>query len=213
MRSKLLLIILIVFGLFISFCSCNRDKENKDSLTKKTAKFLTKKSIEAVEGVSEAIKDDGEQLAKTATEASGEVISGTAQGLSDLADKKGNEIGRNLGNVTAKTLTGYVRSLEDNLSDTELNIPSSSSDKAVVLSVTKVMFQADSINAYILFKTKGNYELTLRLRDETNKIVGEAYEHVKIESRKPTYMSINFGYGNSEPIRKSRKMELIVEDK
>jgi len=213
MKSKLMLIILIGLGLFISSCSCNREKENKDTLTKKTAKFLTKKSLEAVEGVSEAIKDDGEKVAKITTEASGEVLSGTAQGLSDVADEKGNEIGRNLGNATAKTLTGFVRSLDENQSDTELNIPPASTDKAVVLSVTKMMSEPDSINTYVLFKTKGNYEMTLILRDETNKIVGKAFQNVKIMSKKPTYKSINFGYANSEPISKCKKMELTVKDK
>lgn len=85
-------------------------------------------------------------------------------------------------------------------------------DKAVVLSVTKMMFQADSVNAYILFKSKGLYNLTLRLRNETNSIVGEAYSKVNIDRDKPTYQSINFGFGNSEPIRQAKKMELIVEE-
>lgn len=211
MRRILLPLIFILSGLIFDSCSCNRDKENDDSLTKKTAKFLTEKGIEVADGVSEAIKESGEDLAKNATEASGEIISGTAKGISDLADEKGNEIGRHLGNAAAKTLTGYVQSLEDNFGDKELNIPTSSSDKAVVLSVTKMMFQADSINAYILFKSKGEYNLTLRLRNETNLIVGEAYSKVEIEREKPTYKSINFGFGNSEPIRQANKMELIVE--
>ena len=198
----------------LTFFSCGGEKEEeKESLTKRTAKFLAKKSMEAADGVSEALKEDGEETAESLAEATGELVSGAARGLSDVADEKGNEIGRNLGNATAKTLTGYVRSLEDNLVDTELSIPSSSSEDAVVLSVTKMIFQADSINAYICFKTKGTYDLILRLKNENNEIVGEAYETVQIDRAKPTYQSVNFGYGNSEPIRKAKLMELEVNKK
>ena len=111
------------------FLSCGGEKEEeKGSLTKRTAKFLAKKSVEAADGVSEVLEEDGEEIAESVAKATGELVSGTAKGLSDVADEKGDEIGRNVGNATAKTLTGYVRSLEDNLGDTELTIPSSSSE-------------------------------------------------------------------------------------
>ena len=81
---KTVLNLSVIFILAFSFsCSFGNDK---DPITKRAAKFVTEKGIEAAEGVAEAFDEHGGKLGEAAGKASGKVISGAIDGVKEVIE-------------------------------------------------------------------------------------------------------------------------------
>jgi hypothetical protein len=84
MKTVLNLSAIFILTLSVS-CSFGNDK---DPITKRAAKFVTEKGIEAAEGVAEAFDEHGEKLGEAAGKASGKVISGAVDGVKEVIEDK-----------------------------------------------------------------------------------------------------------------------------
>ena len=76
----------------------------KESLTKRAARSVTNKALDAVDGVTEAIAERGQKSAQAASKAAGELAAGVAEGARESMDVHGQAIGSNIVSAAAPVL-------------------------------------------------------------------------------------------------------------
>lgn len=189
----------------VNSCSCDNE-----SMTKKAAKFVTQKAIEAGEGVSEVITKDSGKIAESITKAAGELASGTAKGANDVANDKGQYIGENLGSAAGQFLSGFGHGLDNNMKDFKWKILEKNKNDLQVYGATKTLVQAKKVNLYIRFLKGGKLKLKLDCYDKScSKLVGSVVSYVEVKELE--FKAIDFDFGNAEPVRQGECMILSIE--
>jgi len=206
-KINLLISGILILGFYSCTCSSNNEK---DSLTKKAAKFATEQAIEVGKGINEALKTDSGKIAESTAETAGELASGVAKGIEKVSSEKGQEIGENLGKATGKFLSGYGQGLEDNLTDFKWKVSENNSNDLQVFGATKTLIQAKKVNIYIRFLKGGKLKIRLDAYDRNcTKLLGSVSTTVNVN--KYDFKAIDFDFGNSEPVRLGDCMIVTLE--
>lgn len=202
--KKILISLALFSAIVLAFNSCS-------GCVKKATKSVTEAGLSAVEGVAEAVNENGERIGKLTTDAAGSIALGVGKSLSEQLDAHASKVA----SVTGRTLVQSVDGLMDGISEeakTHYNVVPHSEELAsgVKLDYIAKYKHASVVDAYFIFSENSAYTCKFDCYDKdgniflTKEIVAE-----KSEGDTNKYTMISFAMDRTE----TQKFEDLKEIK
>jgi hypothetical protein len=157
MKKLIILSFVTCFTTIVLFNSCS-------GCVKKVSKKVTETSIEALEGVAEAVDEHGERIGEKATDAAGKL----AEGIGRSLDRQMDEHAEKVASVAGRTLVQTIEGLDKGAVEQYYDPISYNANICTGVSLDylgKIKSKA-VIDAYFIILEKGIYECKIELEGD-----------------------------------------------
>lgn len=192
-----------LFGALL-FSSC-------EGCVKKVTKKATATGMAAVEGISEAVNENGDRVSEKATDALGKVAEGVGRSLDRQLEKHAEDVAATLGRTLVQTVDGLDKGLNAQYYD-EISYESDFGSEITLEYFGKIKKQS-VIDAYFIITQEGTYACKFEFTDKNGKtfLIKESEIQKLNDSKK--YSRVSFalnpeeetGYSNLEKVKISVK--------
>lgn len=167
-----------------------------ESCTKKVAKKMTDATLSAVEGVSEALDERGEEVAKKTTDALGKIAKGTLASIGELLDEHTESVAK----ATGRTLVQTVEGLEKGITEGFYTLIPHVDDFAggVALDYFGKIKDGPVVDAYFIITDNGTYEATFKYCDDLGQTLFENNATIVRTSTDSKYNVVSYALNSDE---------------
>lgn len=183
----LTLVSVVSFTLMLTSC---------EGCTKKIAKKVTDATLSAVEGVSEALDERGEEVAKKTTDALGKIAKGTLTSVGELLDEHAESVAK----ATGRTLVQTVEGLEKGITGEFYTLIPHTDDFAggVALDYFGKIKDGPVVDAYFIITDNGTYDATFKYCDAQGEVLFENKATIVRSSTDSKYNVVSYALNSNE---------------
>lgn len=157
--------LILAVGVVYTFTSC-------ESCVKSASKKITKIGMSAVEGVTEAVDEKGEELAEKTTDAAGKVAVGLGRSLEKQLDEHAAKVASVAGKTSVQLVDGFVDGFNDEVKTHYDEIPYTTDFvSGVSLDYFGKYKSIAIVDAYFIIPENGTYLAKFECYDQQDKII------------------------------------------
>lgn len=163
--KKLVFRLGVLLGFAIALPSCS-------GCVKDISKKATELSIEALEGVAEAVDEHGERIGEKTTNAAGKLIVGVGRSLNSQLEAHAEDVGAAVGKTTIKTLDGLVDGLDKEMKTYYDELPFNEvSTSGITLTYLGKHKKYPVIDSYFTILEDGKYSAKYDFYDSKERLI------------------------------------------
>ena len=198
--KKQLIGICLALSVIWGFSSC-------EGCVKSTTKKITKLGMSAVEGVSEAVDEKGEELAEKTADAAGKLAVGVGRSLDRQLDEHAEKVFSVAGRTTVQVVDGFVGGFNEEVKEHYTEIPYTEDFVSGVSMDYFAKYKSLAVvDAYFIISEKGKYQSKFECYDDQDKLfltkVIDIDRTTDVENRK--YTLVSFALNGEEDTNFSR---------
>ena len=183
----LISIVVINFTLLLTSC---------ESCTRKAAEKATNMALSAMEGVSDALNERGEEVAKKTTDALGQIAKGSLTSIGELLDEHAESVAK----TTGRTLVQTVEGLEKGITEEFYTLIPHTDDFATGVALDYFgKINADPVvDAYFIITDNGIYEVTFNYCDALGNVLFKNNATIERVSTDSKYNVVSYALNDDE---------------
>ncbi|MDR1203313.1 MAG: hypothetical protein LBL58_17020 [Tannerellaceae bacterium] len=186
---KNLVLTILLFTVPFLFNSC-------ESCVRKTTKKITNLGISAIEGISEAIEEKGENASEKATDALGALAKGAGRSIDRQLDEHAEHVASVVGRTLVQSVEGFDEGLTNEYYD---EIPNTTNlTNGVALDYFGKIKSKSVIDAYFLILEKGTYNCKFEFTDADKKVLMTKTAIIDKTGTERKYSVVSFALNDSE---------------
>jgi len=163
---------------------------------RKTTKKLTEIGISAVEGISDAVNERGEQASEKATDALGTIAKGAGRSLERQLDEHAEHVASVVGRTFVQSIEGFDKGLTTEYYD---EIPFSENlVNGVALDYFGKIKSKALIDAYFIIMETGKYSCSFEFTDSNNNTLMTKTAEIDKSSTERKYSVVSFALNSPE---------------
>jgi hypothetical protein len=182
--------------LTISLCAVPFLFNSCESCVKKTTKTITNLGISAIEGISEAIEERGENASEKATDALGALAKGAGRSIERQLDEHAEHVASAVGRTFVQSVEGFDEGLTNEYYDEIPNTTNLAS--GVALDYFGKIKSKSVIDAYFLVLEKGVYTCTFEFTDAGGGVLMTKTATIDKTTAERKYSIVSFALNDSE---------------
>ena len=186
--KKILIPFTLLTAVVLVFSSCS-------GCIKKATKSATEAGLSAVEGVAEAVNENGERIGKLTTDAAGSIALGVGKSLNEQLDAHASKVSSVAGRTLVQSVDGFLDGVSEEVK-THYNVISHTEELCadVKLDYIAKYKNGSVVDAYFIFEKAGTYKCKFDCYDTK----GNIFMTKEIEVEKPAsdsnkYTMVSFG--------------------
>jgi hypothetical protein len=202
MKNLILTILLCTMPFLFNSC---------ESCVKKTTKAITNIGISAIEGISEAIEEKGENASEKATDALGALAKGAGRSIDRQLDEHAEHIASAVGRTFVQSVEGFDEGLTDEYYD---EIPNTTNlTSGVALDYFGKIKSKPVIDAYFIVLKKGVYTCTFEFTDADGSVLMSKTAIIDKTDAERKYSVVSFALNDSElsSLDKAKNTKISVD--
>lgn len=167
-----------------------------EGCTKSATKKLTKVGLSAVEGVSEAINEYGEEGAEKAVDALGTLAKGAGKSIDRLLNEHAEEVAA----VAGRTLVQTVEGLEGGLNEAYYDPISfeANTSSGISMDFFGKIKSSPVVDAYFITKDKNAYDCSFDFQDASGKSLMKKEAVIEKTYTEKKYSVVSFALNDTE---------------
>lgn len=184
-----------------------------EGCVRKTAKKATSTGMAALEGISEAVNEDGDKVSEKATDALGKVAEGVGRSLDRQLEKHAEDVAATLGRTLVQTVEGLDKGLNAQYYD-EISYESDF-DTEVALEYFGKIKSKSVIDAYFIITKDGTYTCKFEFTDKDGKVFLTKETEITSLNDNKRYSRVSFALNPEEEtnLSKLEKVKIAVKKK
>jgi hypothetical protein len=182
-----------------------------ESCVKKATKKITNLGISAIEGISEAVEERGENVSEKATDALGALAKGAGRSIDRQLDEHAGQVASAIGRTFVQSIEGFDEGLTNEYYDEIPNTTDLAS--GVALDYFGKIKSKSIIDAYFLVLEKGIYTCTFEFTDADGSILMTKTAKIDKTDTERKYSVVSFALNDSElsSLNKAKNTKISVD--
>ena len=206
MRKYFLISATICLSGALLFSSC-------EGCVKKVTKKATSTGMAAIEGISEAVNENGDRVSEKATDAMGKIAEGVGRSLDRQLEKHAEDVAATVGRTLVQTVDGLDKGLNAQYYD-EISYDGDFSSGITLEYFGKIKTQS-VIDAYFIITQEGTYTYKFEFTDKNGKTFLTKESEIQKLNDSKKYSRVSFALNPEEESNFSNleKVKISVKKK
>lgn len=197
---------LFVSSLLLSSCS---------GCVKKISKKTTEYAIEAVDGITEVVDEQGERIGEKTTDAAGKVVVGIGRSLEKQLNEHATKVASTTGRTTVQALDGFSDGTNKELDEHYDKLPYTENfASGIALDYFAKYKTAPIVDSYFIIPEVGDYKVTFECyNNQNNVILTKTIDVSSLGQRKYLLVSFALNSTEEEAFKDLKNVNIIVRKK